>query len=200
MECVILSYFDNVLGPRIFLIIPENTSTENLTHVTALMDLDDEGFSVYMTDQYRSANRIFTIPNENARGGSDTLQLSVVVDIDTNIDLNFVRKLLTDYSKRIIKIKDCYKAFHRVANNQGDELVYLELKRIFKRFYKSVKPIITILKEADKRLRESEKRYRELVENVNSIILQWDFKKRYWYFSSRIGHKWRKYENFNSSN
>ena len=103
MKCVILSHFHNILGPRIFMKIPEQDQMDNYHHITALMDLDEEGFSIHMTDDYRSANRIFTILNENARGGTETLQLSVVVDVNTNIDLNFVRKLLTDYSKRIIR-------------------------------------------------------------------------------------------------
>ena len=192
MKCVILSHFDNVLGPRVFMKIPENNETNNYHHITALMDLDEEGFSIHETDQYRSANRIFTVPNQSARGGHETLQLSVVVDVDTKINLNFVRKLLTDYSKRINRIKDCHKAFKNNDRDKDDEQVYQELKKVFKRFYKSVHPIVEILKEADKRLEESEKRYRELVENVNSIILKWDFDGKI-LFINKYGEKFTGY-------
>ena len=164
MECVILSHFDNILGPRIFMILPEDTETSNLNHITSLMDLDEKGFSIHMTDHYRSANRIFLIPNEKARGGIETLQLSVLVDVKTNIDLKFIRKLLTDYSKRISRIKNCYKAFQEKVKDEGYKVAYHELNQVFHRFYKSVIPIITVLKEADKRLRESERRYRQQVE------------------------------------
>ena len=47
-----------------------------------------------------------------------------------------------------------------------------------------------ILKEADKKLMESEKRYRELVENVNSIILKWDFDGKI-LFINKYGEKFQ---------
>ncbi len=176
MKLAILSYFDRLKGPRIFFLAPESTDRQNLNHIPTLMDLDESGFLIHMTEEYRSANRIFTIPNPNARGGIETLEISIVIDIETNIDLNAVRKMLTDFSKRIIKINDCYKAFYYKPEEKENEPAYHQLKKVFMRFYKSIKPVIQALKDAENKLRESERRYRELVENVNSIILKWDFK------------------------
>jgi PAS domain S-box-containing protein len=171
----ILSFFDKVIGPKIIMHAPEDNDFKDLNQISGLMDFEREGFFIHITDNFKSANMMFSIPSEYARGSKEDLQLSVVVDAETNIELKSVRKLLKDYSKRIIKINDCYKAFYLESKEQGDQRVYKNLNKIFRRFFKSIKPMLKALRNADRKLIESEERYRELVENVNSIILKWDF-------------------------
>jgi len=184
MELALLSHFDKIMGPRIFLHSPDGINIEALKQIPALMDLDEHGFLIHVTEKYRSANRIFTIPNVHARGGMETLQLSVVVDIKTKIDLNVFRKILTYFSKQITDLKAGYKAFYLNDDIMGDKQVYEDLTKIFRKFYKAVTPIIHALKHAEKKLKLSEKRYRELVENVNSIILRWDFSGKILFINS----------------
>jgi len=175
LEAVILSHFDMIIGPKIFLSAPEPLDFDNLNQIPALMDLYSTEFFIHITDEFKSINLIFDIPSEHARGNLELLQISIVFDVETGLKFESLREILVDFSKRVNNISQCYKAFYLDSPKESDEKIYEELKGIFFSFFKSIKPLIRELQKAEKKLRESEKRYRELVENVNSIILKWDF-------------------------
>jgi len=176
MELAVLSRFNMQMGPQVFLVAPESHSFEELDEISNLMDLYDEGFFIHMTDNFKSANIIFHLPSEYARGNKETLEISLVIDAKSDINLNSIRNLLEEFIDRLSSINACYKGFYvKSQKHQGDETRLALLKDKFLSFHQSVTPVIKELKEADNKLKESEKQYRELVENVNSIILKWDF-------------------------
>ena len=176
MEIAVLSHFHMQLGPQVFLVSPESHNFEELQEIPNLMDLYDEGFFIHITEKLKSANIIFHLPSEYARGNKETLQISLVIDAKSDINLESIRNLLEEFIVRISSINACYKGFYvKSQKHQGDETRLALLKDKLLSFHQGMTPVIKELKEADKKLKESEKQYRELVENVNSIILKWDF-------------------------
>ncbi len=162
---VVLSHFDTILGPMVFLHAPESIGEEKLESITKLFNLFEGGFNIHMWGNYKSANLFFDIPSESGRGKVEMLQISIVVDIDTSVNMNHLRELLRGFKKEISEINDCYKAFH-VHDKRAprDNKVYTELKDTFFSYFKSVKPSIEALKEA-------ENKYQSLFEGARDAII-----------------------------
>lgn len=170
MKVLVLSYFDNVLGPRIFLKAPESVEDKEIESIPSLMDLNEKGFFVHITDKYKSANLIFNLPSKYARGKKEILLISIVTDINSDINLNLSRDLLETFSRRLKKIEDGYKAFYDKSSKYefDDEKLY-ELENTFYTFYNSFKSTIKALKEA-------ELRYKTLFEQARDAILIVDYR------------------------
>ncbi|MHA1804567.1 MAG: hypothetical protein ACTSU4_08535, partial [Promethearchaeota archaeon] len=110
MNGLVLSYFDNILGPRVFLKAPESISNSDLEILPSLMDLNENGFFVHITDKFKSVNLIFNIFSEYARGKKEILLISIVTDINNEINLKLSRELLEAFAKQIKNVKEGYKA------------------------------------------------------------------------------------------
>jgi PAS domain S-box-containing protein len=161
----VLSHFDRTFGPRVFLHAPESVKVEKLSPIADLFNLLEGNFNVYIWEKHKSANLLFDLPSYYGRGRVEMLQISVVVDINTPIKMNHMRELLEEFKKDLSDINDCYKAFYTQDSKfEGDRTIYEELKTKFSTFYKSLKPSIKALKEA-------ENRYQSLFEGARDAII-----------------------------
>jgi len=161
----VLSHFDRTFGPKVFLHAPENVKVEKLSPIADLFNLLEGKFNVHMWEKYKSANLLFDLPSYYGRGKVEMLQISVIVDINTPIKMNHMRELLREFKKDVFEIDNCYKAFYTQSSKfEGDETIYEELKATFSAFYKSLKPSIKALKEA-------ENRYQSLFEGARDAII-----------------------------
>ena len=90
--------------------------------------------------------------NPHSRGEKELLQISIVVDRDSEINLNLARELLEGFIKEFSDIDMVYKAFYFDFDNtkEGEDKLK-EVKNLFKSFHKSFKPAVKALELAEVR-------------------------------------------------
>jgi PAS domain S-box-containing protein len=164
VNVLILSYFDPIVGPRIFLKAPESTNDEDIKVIASMMDVYEEKFYIHITGSIKSANYIFEISNPHSRGEKELLQISIVVDIDSEINLNLARELLEGFVKEFNEIEEVYRAFYFEfeAKTEGKEKLN-EVKVLFKTFHKSFKPAVKALELAEIRFQTLFKAARDAI-------------------------------------
>ncbi len=114
------------------------------------MDLYEEGFFVHIFGDIKSANLIFEIPSAVARGTKETLQISIVSDISSQIHLGLAKELLETFEKEMKHINNAYKAFYISKESDEESLkIFKEVQNLFISFLKSLKPAIRALKQAE---------------------------------------------------
>lgn len=75
---ITLSYFDNAIGPRSILCVPWGDSKPTLVSQFFDFHISDDFFT-HIFGGVVSFNRLFTISNENSRGGINTFMLTTVI-------------------------------------------------------------------------------------------------------------------------
>lgn len=176
MRVLILSYFNQILGPINFLTAPKSSEIAGIEQIPALMDFYNEGFFIHISGNIKSANLIFEIPNVKVRGYKESLQISIVIDINSKINLNLAKELLKTFAEELSQIEDIYKAFYVTsASDAQDRKKHDELENLFYTFYKSFKPAVKALQEAELRFQSLFKSARDAIiivdgNSVNSKI------------------------------
>jgi small GTP-binding protein/PAS domain S-box-containing protein len=105
---------------------------EELKQITSLMDLYDQGLFIHIFGSFKSANLIFDIPSVNDRGGRELIMLSIVIDINSNINIDLSKELLKSFETEFKKIPVAYKAF-QLGNQEKLE----EIRNLFFTFYQT---------------------------------------------------------------
>lgn len=146
LKYLLLSHFDERMGPRIFLKMPENIDDEEFAQVPVLMDLYiGEEFFLHEFGGFKSANYLFEIQSQKARGDIETLLISILFP-DFQLEESICKDLLSKFIEQFKKIKDVYLAFHE------DREKFNELKDLFESFYKSIPEETTIVRRKSKRI------------------------------------------------
>ncbi|MFX1392462.1 MAG: PAS domain S-box protein [Promethearchaeota archaeon] len=152
LEALILCRFDPLYGPKIFLKAPSNLDDEDVKKLPSLMELRSKGVFIHIFEKFKTANYFLKIPSKFARGGKEVFLISIVTDINSNLQLILARELLENFSKELLNIKDAYKAFDFESNNyKGDIKKLEEIHNLFFSFYKSLIPTIKTLDIAEHR-------------------------------------------------
>ncbi|MHA1831292.1 MAG: hypothetical protein ACTSWR_07170, partial [Candidatus Helarchaeota archaeon] len=77
MICIVISFFDNINGPRPLLSIPNTLNDIDLNNIASLIDKTFEtGFFIYEFPEYKTANYFFEIESEWARGNKEMVLLT----------------------------------------------------------------------------------------------------------------------------
>ena len=165
MKVLVLTYFDVKAGPRIFLTAPESINKDTLKNIPKLLHIHDEGFFVHIFKGAKSYNYDFEISSQYARGNKEILLISLLTNVESKLNVNFAEELLKNFILELNNIEDAYKGFY--YNRQGiisNVQKYNELKQLFLTYYKSFRPTIKALKEA-------EIRYQKLFESATDAIV-----------------------------
>ncbi len=150
MKILILSYFNTVFGPEIFLKAPKSYVNENLEQIPSLMDLYESGFFFHMFGEFKSANFIFELPSKYARGECERLLISFLTTINNDINLNITRRLLKKFSSELSKIDNAYQAFYLDSDrHEGDRTRLEEIKNLFFNIFESIPEENIIIKGKD---------------------------------------------------
>ncbi|MBD3186959.1 GTP-binding protein [Candidatus Bathyarchaeota archaeon] len=145
MKGLILSHFNNVMGPRVFLSEPNDIGNQYKDQITELMNLYRQGFFLHEFGGVKTANLIFEIKNSEARGGVEILMISLVVLGTSEIDYNMSKQYLEKFAERLDSLKNVHSAFHADNGvNEDDEKASKELDELFHSFHESF-PDISIL-------------------------------------------------------
>jgi hypothetical protein len=112
---ILLIYFDKIIGPKAITSKPENLienlKKENLYQIVSLLDTGDEGFFAHeFSPELRTANWIFRIPSDWARGSIELVMLTVIVQKE--IELKEYQLEMEKFIDEITLIDDLFKAFY----------------------------------------------------------------------------------------
>ncbi len=111
MKYLILSYFDDWEGPKIFLQHPKTKSHEELEQIPQLMNLYDKGFFTHSIKGFTSANLIFDVASNYIRGGSELLQITILCK-DEYLNTDLSKTLLEWFVHQVNEISEVFKAFY----------------------------------------------------------------------------------------
>jgi len=120
MFVLVLSHFDSIIGPMVFLNVPKLPSQEVLNEIPRLLDFYQEGFFIYEFEDLKTSNLIFTIPSPIARGGEVNLMISIIIFNNEDTDLNIFQETLEQFARELKEINDIYKAFESNRINSID--------------------------------------------------------------------------------
>ncbi len=175
LKYLILSHFDVIEGPKILLKAPELSEDKALEQIPQLLNLFDEGFFVQIFSEFKSTNLLFNIPSDYARGRQEILLLSIILDIDKDIDLNLAQNLLIDFERNLKRIPEAYKAFYIGSHKFiGDREKLEEVRNIFLDFYDYSQKTMKALEEAEVRYRALFKAARDaifIIDKKSGIIV-----------------------------
>ncbi len=171
---LILSRFDPLYGPTIVLKAPKSLEGEILSKIPTLMDLPTQGVYMHIFGEFKTANLFFKLRSPFARGGYESLLLSLVTESSVNLTLILANELLAGFAQYIIKIDDAHKAFdHEPKDFKADINKLNEIKSFFYSYFESVKPAVKTLVMAEHRYQALFKAARDaiLIMNRDSGIL-----------------------------
>ena len=136
MYVLVLSHFDSIIGPRVFLNVPKLPSQYYLEEVPRQMDFYSNGFFTYEYGELRTSNLIFTIPSPFARGGEENLMISIVLIDDDDTNLRIYQSTLEQFVDEINKIENLYKIFIRNETKNKESIkLYADIKKLLHSAY-----------------------------------------------------------------
>ncbi|MFX1339755.1 MAG: hypothetical protein ACFFDK_14175 [Promethearchaeota archaeon] len=133
----VLSYFDVIKGPSIFLSFPEKVPSKIKNTIKGLFDLEAEDpfFEfILKDDNLKITNINFMIPSLWARGNHEMVMLSVITEISFNNEKLY--DLLKEAAERIANRTNIFKSLYIADDSKDTEIFqkYEELKKIFLEF------------------------------------------------------------------
>lgn len=139
MFCLVLSYFDSREGPKVVLNVPELPNLVFLDQIPRLMDFYEEAFFIHEFGELKTSNLIFTVPSPVARGGQETLMISILILYDEETDPKIFQNLLEQFAYELIRIKGVYKGFYREDQNIEDsQEMYKKIEDLLNSVYHSL--------------------------------------------------------------
>ena len=168
LEALILSRFDPFYGPRIFLKAPKSLEDDIVKEVPSLIEVQTKGVFIHIFKEIKTANLFFKLPNEHARGGNESLMVSLLTDIKSNITLMLAHELLENFAQYLINMDDAHKGFdNKLKDIQSDPEKLREIENFFFSYFESIKPAIKTLKMAENRYQALFKAARDAIIIIN---------------------------------
>jgi len=127
---LIVSYFDRVIGPRVFLTIPKSLDQtlgkEHLNQIQSLMDSTEYGFFThYFGPEFKTANNLFLLNSSWARGRTELVMISAIIS-EEEPDYAMYEKVLSEFVDKLQRISELFKAFYV---NTGPKEEKMNMKR-----------------------------------------------------------------------
>ncbi len=165
MSLFVLSWFHNIMGPIVLLSSEEPPEDyENmLNQILTLLDIHDNGFYLHIAD-LASANYIFTVPNEHARGRNEYLQISFIGKSKFSQE---IKDILETFIGMFQSIDHVAWGFHKDMK-YFDPKIHQEIRDLFYQFWEITKPSIQALQDV-------QIRYQALIESARDAIMVFDY-------------------------
>ena len=84
---LLLVRFDPLYGPSIFLKAPKSLKDELVQDIPSLIELPTKDVFIHIFKEIKTANLFFKQPNRFARGGYESLLITILTDIKSQISL-----------------------------------------------------------------------------------------------------------------
>ncbi len=138
MIFTVLSYFDNIIGPKIFLQFPNVNSHIKLDYIPLIMDLYDQGFFIHECSDLKTANLIFDIKDPIARGRINRLMISIIlIEKEYPLNLNSFKEIMEFLAHKLKNKDDLYKGFYCETNPEAIDY-YNDIKDFMYSFHQSL--------------------------------------------------------------
>ena len=113
---LVLTYFNRILGPRVFLTNPQNLintlDEEYNKQIKSLMESESTGFFTHnFSSEFKTANWTFTLNSKWARGRSESAMISLIVS-EEEPDYPTYESILSKFVEKLNSIPELYKAFY----------------------------------------------------------------------------------------
>lgn len=145
---ILLFYFDRILGPKLFLTAPsdliENLERKTSEQIKSLLDSGEEGFfSHYFTQELKTANWIFKINSEWARGRAELLMISVIVP-EEEPDFTYYENLLSKFIETMKSTPEIFKGLYIDSNIENERKEIQKYYHIMKEELDNLYKIISV--------------------------------------------------------
>jgi len=173
---ILLFYFDRILGPKLFLTAPndliENLERKTSQQIKSLLDSGEEGFfSHYFTQELKTANWIFKIDSEWARGRTELLMISVIVP-EEEPDFTYYENLLSKFVETMKNKPEIFKGLYIDSNIETDGEEIQKYYQIMKEELDNLYKIISVkIIETEGNLISLESLKKEKKINISTHIL-----------------------------
>jgi len=146
---LVLSYFDNIFGPKVFKSLSEKLGKNLENEVLEYMKINvKKGFIVGISSapdqKIKIINYLFEVPSKLARGRNETVMLSLIVEKNYRIEM--FQEKLKELSTEIINSPKIYKAFYQKTdiNSPASEIKNLisRLDHILSEYYNKISKLI----------------------------------------------------------
>lgn len=120
---IVLTYFNQILGPETFFSIPESLPEEYSLKISKFLNLDiKESFYkvVFLDRQLKIINKYFEIPSSWGRGGVAEVMISVLTDEDYRSVLFY--DMLIEISKKLTTEPNIYKGFYKFDDLRNHDI------------------------------------------------------------------------------
>jgi predicted hydrocarbon binding protein len=136
---LLLTYFDDLLGPTLFYSYPENDNKESNQLTNALMDLRiKENFFELMVQGKKYYNLSFSIPSTRSRGRQRSILISAI--LERQLESIMAENILKDMAQKFLGKPNIERGFF--YSNQKDseiKVAYEEIMTIIKTGYEIFK-------------------------------------------------------------
>ncbi len=138
LKVLLISHYDPLIEPYIFLKVPDSVEREDLSQIPDLMDVYDSGFYKHDFNTFKTLNLLFEIPSEYSRSKKEKLCISLVYDVKSKLNLSLAEELLRNFVNEVKKIDALYKALYINSKiYKGDSNKLNEIKFLLQSFYET---------------------------------------------------------------
>ncbi len=150
---LVLTYFDRLRGPSIFLSYPEIEIEEDIINKLIKffdLDINETFFEIVLINKNKKMiNLYIEIPSEWARGSKEMVMLSLIMKKTYPSELLYA--FIVETSHKILKTKDVYKAFYKDDDHFNDNIeVFLAHEQIRLILFDSLNALISRLESKKK--------------------------------------------------
>ncbi len=139
MKVLILSHFDRLMGPQIYLKAPKSFDDEKLLKICNLIDVEQEtGFFIHSFGEIKTVNLIFEVHSDLARGKSEICMVSIAL-IDEEPKVEILKQILLNFAEEFKKFKGIESFLRdKVINPTEDTPTSRQIKEFFYKFHRSL--------------------------------------------------------------
>lgn len=141
LKGIIISYFDTIEGSRTLLSYPEGLllASSQMQQINRLLDITfEESFFFHQFDFSNSANYYMELPSKWARGGKESLMITILLNSTENQE-NW-QEPIKELRDQLGRIPDIYKSFSYLTTkiDPDIQIKFQELQKLTKNFYESI--------------------------------------------------------------
>nr|MDO8110473.1 ADP-ribosylation factor-like protein [Candidatus Sigynarchaeota archaeon] len=136
MKILVLSHFDQKIGPTPFVCIPEGVNKDTLAQIADLINLyQNKAFFIHNVKGLKTANSLFQMINQKARASTEILLISIVLT-EGDINTDVARDMLNTFIEEMKGITDIQAIFDHQSKAHDKAMV--ALKDLFTNFYNAL--------------------------------------------------------------